>query len=445
MAKHHHHKTAGPLDVIKYGSEAAGVKASVSPNMWRKIVALANKRGFTVAGAVSGNPTPLKERTNGYLLKQAQKLVGQSYDPTLKQLDSQQSQLTALADKRKADNESYQQWLLGKQAQYNTQAAAAHQQYQSYLDGLKSQTQASHEQAQTDATAAVQGQPGTVSDLSQSTALKGLSADTTRATGLVDNARQQTAAMLPSFEMRQDARQQAVVGQGQAAEAKRTSDLNTGLQQLSDQRFKVLAAKAQDTFKTYFDSLNQQVDIANSNRNFGAAADKLGLDQQKLQLDQTKASRDYKLKSKTLNEKTANDAAKLKIGYAKIKANAGQKAADRALKRELAKEKNTAKSRPVLTPQQQSKLYQDATTAQGMYQDLVAKHPGGVLNNGDSIRHYLRGKGVSDSLYELAVDLATYGGKVSAHGRKVALSLGIPHPYNLFGKANVGTNYNGPN
>jgi hypothetical protein len=84
--------------------------------MWQKIVALAHKRGFTVAGAVSGNPTPLKERTNGYLLKQAKKHGRKSYDPTLKQLDTQQTQLSALADKRKADNESYQQWLLGKQA-----------------------------------------------------------------------------------------------------------------------------------------------------------------------------------------------------------------------------------------------------------------------------------------------------------------------------------------
>jgi hypothetical protein len=139
-----------------------------------------------------------------------------------------------------------------------------------------------------------------VSDLSQSSALQGLSADTAAPPAWSTTRASRPQRLLPSFEMRQDARQQAVIGQGQAAEAKRTSDLNTGLQQLSDQRFKVLAAKASGHFKTYFDSLNQQVDIANSNRNYGAAADKLGLDQQKFQLDQTKASRDYKLKSKTL-------------------------------------------------------------------------------------------------------------------------------------------------
>ncbi|MGZ6852639.1 MAG: hypothetical protein ACXVGC_01030, partial [Mycobacteriaceae bacterium] len=228
MSQHARSHGGGPLDVIRYGPQAAAVKAHVSPQQWRKIVALARKRGVTPAGAVSGNPRPLQERTNSSLLAQAQKMVSQAYDPTLKQLDAQQTQLNALSDKRKADNAAYQQWLMGKQAEYSAQAAASQQQYQTYLDNLKASTEQAHQQAQTGAQAAVQGQPGTVSNIAQSSAIQGLSNDTTKAVGLVDNARQQTAAMIPSLQMRQEANRQAVIGQGQAAEAKRISDLNTG-------------------------------------------------------------------------------------------------------------------------------------------------------------------------------------------------------------------------
>lgn len=436
-------KKIGPLDAIRYGTAGANVKANVTPKMWKKIVALAHKRGFTVAGATSGNPDPLKERTHSSLLAQARKQVNAAYDPTLKQLDAQGVQLNALADKRKADNESYQQWMLGKQAEYNTAAAAAHQQYQGYLDKLKTDTEAAHQQAQAGAQATVQGMSGTVSDIGQSSAIQGLSADTARATGLVDNARLQTAAMQPTLENQQNTRQQAVIGQGQAAEAKRISDLNTGLTQLGDQKFKVLAAKAGDVFKTYFDSLNQQVDIANSNRNYNAAADKLGLDAQKFAFDQVKSNRDYGLNVKKLTYAERDARARRAIDYEKIRRTEGQKAADRKLKRELAKQKANGTKTAVLSPKDQAKAFQDVTTASGMLNELHAKHPNGTMANGQNFRQYLRDKGVSDVMIDVAQDLYAHGGKLSAFGRKQALALGILHPYNQFGKADTGTSYQG--
>lgn len=440
--------SVSPMAAAKYGNDAAAVKARVSPKQWKNILAYAKKQGYTVAGAVSGNSPALRERNNSYLMGQARRVVGQAYDPALKALDTQQSQLSALSDKRKADNAAYQQWLLGKQAQYNAQAQASQQQYQTYLDNLKATTQAAHEQAQAGATAAVQGQPGTVSDLKQSTALQGLSADTTRATGLVDNARQQTAAMLPSLEMRQNARQQAVIGQGQAADAKRINDLNTGLQSLYDQRTKTLASKASDILKTYLNGISQQIDVANSNRNYGAAASKLGLDQQKLNFDQTKFNKSYGLSKQQLAEKQSNDQAKIKIGYDRIAAQKGKAAADRKLKLYLANHKSN-----VLSPKDQEKMFQSITTAAGALHSLHDNSPNGQVAVTDSkgnvvghrtYRDELRARGFSDAQIEVAIDIYAHNGKLSPYGQKLARKLGIQHPYAMLGKADIGTSYNGP-
>jgi hypothetical protein len=441
-------RTPSPEDVARLGQSLANLKAKTNPKDWARFVKAAHARGVTVAGATSGAPEPLQERLRSSLKTQAQKTVTASYAPDLAELDKGDVRVRNLDTKRSADNQAYQQWLMQQQATYAGAATAANDKYAGYLDKLKADTADRYATAQTGAQQAAQAAPGTVSDMSQSTALKGLEADKARAVGQVDNARLQTAALIPGVQQTQEASRQSLLASGAQREADRMNATGKALTDLGDNRFKLLAGRAADTVKEYTRLLDQQIDVANSNRDFGAAAEKLGVQRDTLVNTIKQQNRDYGLKKANLtlaqlkaqNTQAYQDA-QIKLGYDQIVAAQGKSEADRQLKLYLNKHPPKTAAKPGTTDTSKrysTDRYIQVNNVLSTLSDLHKSHPAGKVSPDGrpmGFREYLRSKGASNDAIDVAEDLRTHGGKLSAAGRAKARKMGILNPESLWGTA----------
>lgn len=431
------------LDQVRLGSQAAAVKGRLSRAQWKQIVTYAHTRGFSVAGALSGNPDPLKERTQNSLKQQAAKTIGQLYQPALGALDQQAQRLQNLDQKRQQDNASYRQWLMDQQTKYEAAARQSEAQYQGYLTNLQQTTQQQHDNAQAAATQAAQTAPGNVSNMQQSTALQGLSADTAKATGTVGTQIQKTNELIPSMEDRFQAERQGIIGQSNAAESKRTADLSTGLDQLNQDRLKLLSSQASDQLKEFQRLQGQQVDIANSNRNYDAAANKLGIAQQTLNLKAKADKQNFALKKQSL----AIQKAKIQFGYDKLKQDVGQKEADRQFKQYLIKhgyttsgalQKKPGSTKMTAGAQKQSTtMVQAIGNAVNLLRRLTQENPNGDVirngaNKGKTFRRRLTEMGFSQPVIDVAGEIQV-NGKLSPAGVRKAKALGITNPQQLYG------------
>lgn len=435
------------LDQVRLGSQVAAVKGRLSQAQWKQIVQYAHSRGFSVAGALSGNPDPLKERTQNSLKQQAAKTIAAVYQPAEGALDQQAQRLQNIDQKRQADNAVYRQWLMDQQTKYEAAARQSESQYQGYLQGLQQTTEQQHQNAQQQAIQAVQNAPGTVSDMKQSTALQGLSADTTRATGLVGTQIQKTAELIPSMESNFQAERQGIIGQSNAAEAKRQSDLSTGLDGINQDRLKLLSSQASDQLKEFQRLQGQQVDIANSNRNFGAAAQKLDIAQGTLNLKAKSDKQNFALKKQSLSIQKA----KIKFGYDKLRQDVGQKEADRQFKQYLIKNGFTTsgalqkkpgaggKGKSPTAAVQKTSVVQVQTigNAVNILRRLTQENPGGDVirngaNKGKTFRRRLAEQGYAQPIIDLAGEIQATG-KLSPAGIRKAKALGIVNPQQLYG------------
>lgn len=441
-------------DALRLGADVANAKAGIDPKAWKKMVLDAHARGRTIRSQLfeSNQPDALRERTQSSLQAEAEKSLADAYKPAEVALTSEASRAQALSAKRAADNIVYRTWMEQQQAAAATQAAGAQQRYEQYLAG---QQAAATQDLQGQARAAAQGTPGTVSDMKDSTAIKGLSADEKRSEANVANARAATAALIPAMQAQQQNLALATRGSYDAGEARRVGDENKDLTAVMSAREKLATSKAADVIKEFTRLKDNEYTKATGKRDYAAAAEKLGLESFKVQQQATQFDATLKIKTakQKLDELTARQDkalgdARIKVDYDKIAASQGKAEADRLLKRELdhnkdAREaaKRADKKKAGGTPAEKAR----ADKADGVVNNVLttlkqlhASHPGGTVSpNGKAIgfREYLMGKGASTLAIDVAEDLRKNNGKLSAAGRAKARRLGITDPEKRFGVA----------
>lgn len=454
MAKKKTGQHVSYADQVRLGSDIAALKAKTDKKTWAKIVNDAHKRGFSVRGALSNVPDPLKERTHSSLKTEAQKSVAASYAPDLADLDTQQGRVASLDAKRQADNQVFQTWLLQQNEKFDVAARANQKVYQDYQDAKAPAAQAAGDAAQAGAVADASAS-GSGTDFSQATGLKNLSADTAKAVGTAAGQADFARNMGANMEAFRGMAQQGALAQGVTAEAARMNDTAKSNAAITDARNKTLAARAADTIKEYSRLLDGEITKATSNRDYTAAAQQLNLGEAKFneQVTARKADDARADKALTLDQYKADNIknyqdAQNKIGYDRIKSSEGKSSADRKLRKYLHDHPVATPKAPGLrTPQTPAELraakgdsahaVQRVETAKTTLANLHAGHDahGDPKNRGKvwsgaksrfiGYREYLMDQGYSTTEIDVANDLWAHQGKLSPAGIKKAHLLQI--------------------
>ncbi len=451
MAKSKQPKLA---DVLRLGAELAQTKASMNPKTWRKLVNTAHKRGFTIGGYLSGVPDSLKERLPASIQAEAQRNVNSIYAPVFSSLDSQERQINALAEKRKNDNAAYQEWLNNQYTKIEEQSKAADNALVARQQQVQQASRAGWDTAEAQAYANAASTAGNVSDPNSSTALAQIRPGAQMSDDLIASARRQSSDIIAANDqLAADARGSALA-MAALMEAQRSSDQWKSLGEVRDERSK--ASKEKGAAFVQEKGRLQGIDRENamSNREYSAAAQKLGIESEKLRQDAIKDQRNYNLEVKkfkfdqwTAKNKAATEQAKIMLGYDEIEAQNGRAAADRRLQKWLRNEQNrqkaldraskediAAKNRRAASKAGQTdsakKTSQDlygkvtsmasdaraAGARKGASQEVIAK-----------ARKSLKDAGVSGPYLNIAMDLAVFG-KLSAPNVAAAKRLGILDP-----------------
>lgn len=264
---------------ITLGPLAAQVKAKATPAQWRQLVKGAHKRGFAINSYLDTSvPDALKQRTKASLAKQAQTTVNSAYAPAMKELSQQESRIKAISDKRAKDDVYYRDWLARKNAEVATQQQVATQQMSDAIGNLNAQTAAAYQASPGQVAGELSQVPGSVSDYSQS---KALSVDLSQAqihnlAGLAaqGNAANATAAIGDKNLAQTQANSYAFLA---AQAAKQNSATFQELAKIGDAKQKLVLDKAAASSKEVARLLDQEISKASENRNYAAAAEKLGI------------------------------------------------------------------------------------------------------------------------------------------------------------------------
>jgi hypothetical protein len=445
-------------EILRLGAEVAQIKASMRPQQWQKLRHDAQQGGYTIQGYLSGVPDSLKERNAQSINQEAQRNVSSVYKPVLADLDNQTRQANALADKRKADNAVYQQWLVNQYDKIDAQSTAADQALQARQQQIAQGSSAAWTAAQQNAYAQAGATPGNVSNPQDSTALASLAPAAGMAGDQVAAARQQSSDIISANDkLAGDARGSALA-QVALMEAQRTSDLWKSLGDIRDTRTKTVAQRGADLLSEKTRLQDTETSKAQNNREFTAAAEKLKLDSETARQNALNDARDYKLKTQTFSlEKwkakntAAVEQAKIDLGYDQIVAREGQKEADRQLDRDLANQTSRDKAKQRAATAHQKQLDREADAANGgakgpsdaaqarsqkVYSQLTSGQTEGrevfADKNHDeqATREELRKRGYSGAALDVVMDLVVHGHLSSGTGGTVrkAESLGLIVP-----------------
>jgi hypothetical protein len=418
-------------DQVRLGPDVAAAKARMSSSDWKSLVKTAHSKGFSVAGMLSGAPDALKERTRSSLVDEANKTVNSAFKPASDALNQQESGIHALDAKRQADEAHFQSWLKSQQDSMAARALSADQQLASQQQAIQDQTRQGYAEAQQNAYQNAAATPGNVSDPHSANALN-LSADAQRANDNVAAQRQATASMTNNARGYLVGAQGVSAGLAQQAQVQRASDTSKALNDVGKQRSDLLAKSASAAADEIQRLFSAEADKADANRNYVAAAQKLGVSQAAVEQRATAAA--VASADKAASRKTQVSIANAKIKSAESLANkrlsldkyriastAEQKQLDRALKTQLASKGKAVSSADLrlssTTAARLSKIKSDIQSLR----TKATKRP---------LRQIVTGRGASDLEYELALDLAV-NGKLSKLNQQRAKQLGILNPEDL--------------
>lgn len=447
-------KTLSPSDQVRLGPAAAAGKLSMKRSEWAKIVKNAHARGFSVTGALSGNPDALKERSVDGLKKQAQELVNTAYAPRQQELHYDEQRIKALDDKRSADNRHYSEWLATQQNKLQTSAIAADGQLDTALSKTRNETLAASAQLQRQAQTNMESTAGTVSEAEGSTAARMTALNS--ATGNALQAIDQSSVLrgASTANLRRALHASTYLGQMAASDAKRQGETNAALRDVSERRTTLAAESASDSIKEQTRLRDQQIEVAATNREFGAAASKLGIDAAEIRVEKIKANRKYRIEKIKARDDRRNDRStvaedrkerrrKVRVDLENARNNRETARNNRAKTEETARNNRervrvselaarNAKSRGDTAAEQKnsSTIYKQVETT---HANLVAMHAG----KGDpaTFRRKLIKAGASSVHVDLAEDLRKNNGKLSPRGRMKAKSLGMKDPTDYWGHA----------
>lgn len=300
-------KDAIDTDAITLGPLASAVKGKVSKKQWSTLVKQAHARGFAINSYLdTSTPDPLKQRTQASLAAQAKRTVAAAYKPAETELSQAESRIKAIQDKRDLDNKYYQDWLASKNAELATQQQTNTKALTDGITALQNSTAQAYAGQQGQEAAQLAATPGAVSDFSQSKALN-IDLTAQQMHGLSQMAATGSAALTQQgVDNTQLAQTQANAFAFMAAQrAKQQSDTFTELAKVADARQKLVLDKAAAASKEASRLLDNEVNKANSNRNYQAAAEKLGLQTQQFLADDAN-----KKASLAIQGKNADTAAK---------------------------------------------------------------------------------------------------------------------------------------
>jgi hypothetical protein len=448
MAKHKIKaaKTHRPsqADLLRLGPSVAAVKAQTDPKSWKAFVKRTHKAGYSVVDTVNGVPAQLRGRTQDYLKKTAASQIATAYAPIDKNLNDAESRVKAWDAKRATDNKAYQQWVADQTATMTAAGRGADAALADRQQALADSMKAELAQAQGAATANVQGQQGTVSDMSQSNALKGVGASAALNAASITSSQTDLNAQQQFNEATRSGTNAAILASTASYEGKRQADTSKALSDIMDQRSQANVQRAADYISAFSKLQDNELTKAQGNRDSDMAAQQLNLNQEKLTADQLnkRASRAVTKRGQTLTaaqraadraQRAADNAASRAISQARIRLdqkkadlNADGKvdAKDYKLKKEIDAQ-NSARGgvkagKKALTPDQQNKYIAGIQTARGIINDFHAKPPKGA-----TIRQVMRRRGYSDNIIDLGEDLRKHHGKLSPRGRAKAKALGI--------------------
>jgi hypothetical protein len=293
-------------DIARLGATAYATKKKVTPGRWKRIVKDAHAKGFTVDSFLDTNtPDQLKARTQTSLTSQATKTIASAYAPAETELTQAEARAKSIGDKRTRDNQYYLDWLTARSGELNAHAQAADEKLLERNKQIADELGAHNDALKSNLVS--QAQP-TQSDPNQSTAIANTADEAKRSNEVVANARQASSDMVANNEKRNASDQAINFAQVAAMQASAQADTYKQLQGVADERTKLALAKAGDSSKEVARLLNQEVDKANSNREFGAALSKLGIanDANKIRLTGIQTTSKDKAKQRSLTAAIAD-------------------------------------------------------------------------------------------------------------------------------------------
>lgn len=265
-------------EIARMGATAYATKKKVTPDRWRRIVKDAHTKGFTVDSFLQSDlPDPMKARTNEGMTRQAQSTIASAYAPAEAELTQAEKRAQSIGDKRSRDNKYYLDWLTARSGELNAHAQAADQKLIERNTQIADETAAHNEALKSNLVAQAQATQGNSSDPNQSTAIAGTAAEGVRSNNVVANQRQASSDFVASREKQNATDQAANFAQIAASQARAQADTYKSLQGVADERTKLALAKGADSSKEIARLLDQEIDKANSNREFGAALQKLNI------------------------------------------------------------------------------------------------------------------------------------------------------------------------
>lgn len=442
---------------MQLGPQSAQVKLASTPGQWKRLKKTAHARGLSMEEFFTRTPKALATKNTKQLQNQATKTVSSAYAPAHAELNTRESQIKAVDDKRKRDDAYYRDWLAQQTATLSTDVNTANQMLGEKLTGMDEAARAAYAQAAQVAAANVAGTAGVVSspgNIAGANAIKALpvraaEADITR-TG---ETRRSLEASDLSGSMRAATAANTLAAFA-ADEARRTSETWKALSDISGERTSLKLKQAADVNQEVARLLDQEITKASSNRDFNVLLDKLDLQGQELKVK----ARGQKLtaRQKTLDrrEKSRHNRAMEQADRDRIAFDEDKNASTRADKRaefiakygktpeqwrkmndsqRLAWQKKWSKAKDnnknqndknQLTANQRQENAEKASqfvSSVNTLKRLLRVKDGGVSN-----RRSLINKGYSNDMINMAFDLKVHR-KLSPPNRRAALRVLKPY------------------
>lgn len=320
--------------------------------------------------------------TNKQVTAQAKTTINKAYNPAYTDLNSQAGRAQGISDKRTADNKYYLSWLDSKMAELQSHADAAHQQLMGLEQGLQTQQNALYGGQQQGLVDQANARAGNVSNNAQSTALGAdihqnqaanmghLNSVSTEALQGIDTANGQLGGTR--------ANNFNVV---QSAQTKQLSDLNIVLGKIADARLKLTSQKTADLAKEIARLQGVEIQKQQSNRDYQAAATKLGITLANTQSEiQTRAGQ-LAVSQQNASTNAANVKSQINTRDATYKLNVAKY--NTAVAKDIYqrdhglgpyKVSRGSGSKPPLTQASQNAIYHQIGGIQGQLNDLIANY-----------------------------------------------------------------------
>jgi myosin heavy subunit len=433
------------VDVVKYGTDLAVLKRN-KPRQFKRLKELARRRGVTLPSLVSGAPASLQERSPRAIRRQAQRTIDATYKPLTESISRRDRAVTALAAKQSTDAAAYRQWLDGQTGLLRAQARAADAALTSTQDKIRAEYAAAQASTTTDLAKRIV-EAGGVSDTSQSTALAQVP-EAQRAGLASSEVSQEHSAALQRLNIgSSEAAIAALAATAPAREAQDAAALAGERVKIRTDEQDVLLQKGSDAAALRMELRGINREVANANREFGLAMSQLGIKRQEISAALKEAKLDYRMDVKEFNldrwiarNRAEADRLKIEVEYDKIRAQDGRAAADRALREEIERLKETGRNdrdkdgggNGGATAAEREASREAYSAIQTLKTVAEAKFRKGKSER--QVRLELIRAGATDVQVDVAFDLRRYGGKLSAAGIRKAKAAGVLNPRRFWDK-----------